>query len=436
MSDEKPWVVIAGGGTAGHVLPALAVAEALREDGVPVGKILFVGSRRGIEARLVGEAGFPILVLPGRGIRRALSLDNIKNVAGLGAAFVRAVTLLVRKRPAVVFSVGGYASVPCSLAAVLLRIPLVLAESNARAGLAIRSVARFAKATATAFAGTGLPRAVVLGNPVRASVVALGAAVADSGLSPDAGDTRRSSRAGLGMPLDVPMVGIFGGSLGARHINETVYGLCERWNDRAIVIHHVVGERDFESAQAWLASFRARYPTPRLDYRQIRYEDRMDLVYGAADLVVCRAGATSIADLAIVGMPAILIPLPSAAEDHQSANAEAVAADGACVHVRQSELSVERLATEIDGLLRSPGRRQAMAAAQRNRARPGAAQDIAALLERFAARPAPRSPVAALHESRTGAVAPTAGAHMPAAPPPEVPEPGPGTSRPDGNPEP
>ena len=198
---------------------------------------------------------------------------------------------------------------------------------------------------------------------------------------------RTSSRHDLGVPLDAPMLSVFGGSLGARSINEAVFGLCEQWIDRSMVIHHVIGERDYDDAKNWLATFRSRFPASKLDYRQIRYEDRMDLVYGASDVVVCRAGATSIADLAIAGLPAILIPLPSAAEDHQSANAANVAAVGASIHLPQSELSVERLGHEIDDLLLHPDKRTAMTAAQHRRARPNAANDIADLLRKFATRP-------------------------------------------------
>ncbi len=394
---KAPWVVVAGGGTAGHVLPAIAVAESLRDGGLAADDVLFVGSKRGIEGRLVGDAKFPIVLLPGRGIQRSFTLGNVKNLLGLGAAFVRAFGLLVRRRPAVVFSVGGYASVPCAFSAVLLRIPLVLAESNARAGVAIKSVARFAKATATAFDGTGIPRAVVHGNPVRASVLALTAHDGAHGGEPSvdvaakhAAAVRESSRHDLGVSDATPMLSVFGGSLGARSINEAVFGLCDQWHDRAMVIHHVIGDRDYAEAQKWLSGFRERFPQTSLDYRQIRYEDRMDLVYGASDVVVCRAGATSIADLAIAGVPAVLIPLPTAAEDHQSANASNVAASGASVHLPQSELSVERLGREIDDLLNHPEKREAMAAAQRRRARPTAAQDIADLLRKHAARREPR----------------------------------------------
>ena len=388
MARKKPWIVVAGGGTAGHVLPALAVAESLRSQGVPSDDMLFVGSQRGIENRLVPEAGFPIVLLPGRGIQRAFRLSNLRNLLALGAAFLRAFVLLARSRPAVVLSVGGYASVPCAFSAVALRIPLVLAESNAKAGMANRSVARFAKATATAFGSTGLPRASVVGNPVRSSVAELGASLDPS----QHGSTARaSSRHDLGVPVDAQMVSVFGGSLGARRINATVFELCERWVDRPIVIHHVVGERDADAGSQWLATFRDRHRHAVLDYRQIRYENRMDLVYGASDLVVCRAGATSIADLATVGMPAILIPLPSAAEDHQSANAAAVATDGACVHLPEKELSVERLASEIDALLNDHDRMRSMADAQRRRARPNAAFDVTAILAAHASRPMPHN---------------------------------------------
>ncbi len=405
LSLDKDWVMIAGGGPAGHVLPALAVADQLTDEGCPNEAIAFIGSRHGIEARLVTTAGYRIVVLPGRGIQRALSVRNVLNIVGLGAAFVRAFALMIRQRPAIVFSVGGYASVPCSFAAVVLRVPLVLAESNAKAGLAIRSVARFAKVTATAFDATALPRAVVTGNPVRRAVLDLAKGYTDQTNCVDAtvaaanyghSTVRRTARRDLGVPADIQMISIFGGSLGARAVNAVVFELCERWRDRVLVIHHVLGERDFTIGQEFLQTFRSKFPEAVLDYRQIRYEDRMDLVYGASDLVVCRAGATSIADLSIVGMPAILIPLPSAAEDHQSANAVAVAREGAAVHLPQNELSADRLAVEIDALLNDSARWLAMSVAQHKRARPRAAHDIAALLHQFAARPCPSSSHAVL----------------------------------------
>lgn len=381
--SKSPWIVIAGGGTAGHVLPALAIANELRSTGTPASVIHFVGSKRGLEGRLVTEAGFPITLLSGRGIQRKLALDNVGAVAGLVFGGFRAIALLARKRPAVVFSVGGYASTPCALAARLLRIPLVQAESNARAGKAISTFAGYAKATAVQFDGTGLPNAQLVGNPVRPEVLAL---FNDRRLSPIQ-VRQQQARRDLGYPIEQQFLAVFGGSLGARKINEAVFALVETWADRALSVHHVIGDRDFEAAQKWLNAWNEKTPLRALTYHQIRYEDRMDLVYAAADVFVCRAGGTSIADLAIAGVPAILIPLPSAAEDHQSANAKGVVADGGAVCVADKDCTAERLGHELSGILDDDTKHAEMSKAQLGRARPNAAANIVSLLDRFASRP-------------------------------------------------
>ena len=401
--SNSPWVVIAGGGTAGHVLPAIAIANELRATGTSASDIHFVGSKRGLEGRLVSEAGFPITLLSGRGIQRKLTSENVGAVAGLISGAARALWLLGRRRPAVVFSVGGYASTPCAFAARILRIPLVQAESNARAGKAISSFARYAKATAVQFGGTGLPHAELVGNPVRPEVLALYTdQLGDVGSlvdSPARADRRMKARRDLGYPTDQPLIAVFGGSLGARRINEAVFSLVEQWADRKLSVHHVIGDRDFEAAQQWLNTWAAKGQnakpanpaTPEefknLTYHQIRYEDRMDLVYAAADVFVCRAGGTSIADLAITGVPAILVPLPSAAEDHQTANAQGVVADGGAVLVADRDCTAERLAAELSAILENPAKQQAMRACQLRRARPNAAPAIVALLDQFASRP-------------------------------------------------
>ncbi len=421
--------MIAGGGTAGHVLPALAIANELRSTGTPASSIHFVGSKRGLEGRLVAGAGFPITLLSGRGIQRKLTVDNIGAVAGLIFGAIRAIVLLARRRPAVVFSVGGYASTPCALAARLLRIPLVQAESNARAGKAISAFAEYAKATAVQFEGTGLRNAVLVGNPVRPEVLALfptgatgslpsGATAREKSESnatiPSLGEKEEANQAlnsvaaqghdrqqevrqnevrqqvarrDLGYPIDQQFLAVFGGSLGARRINVAVFALMESWVDRPLSVHHVIGDRDFEAAQQWLTRWNQKIPTRALTYHQIRYEDRMDLVYAAADVFICRAGGTSIADLAIAGVPAILVPLPSAAEDHQSVNARCVAADGAAVCVADKECTAERLDKELSLILNDEARHEAMSQAQFRRARPQAAGDIVSLLDRFASRP-------------------------------------------------
>ena len=270
---------------------------------------------------------------------------------------------------------------PCALSAVVLRVPLVLAESNARAGAANRLVGRFAKASAVAFDGTGLPRAERTGNPVRPEILALAEGARDA--------VRASGRADLGVPEGMAFVAVFGGSLGAKRINEATWALCALWAERPIVIHHVVGERAAHDALAWKQSFEDAHPDRRLDYRLVSYEDRMDLVYAAADVAVCRSGATTIADLTIVGLSAILVPLPIAAADHQTLNARALSDDSAAVLVPDDELDGSRLAAELDALLASPQRRVAMEAAQRHHGQPRAAASITAILRRVARRPTP-----------------------------------------------
>lgn len=363
------WAVIAGGGTAGHVLPALAVGQALVERGHDPSSIHFVGSSRGIEARLVPAAGFDVTLLPGRGIARRLTPANAAAAIGIARAAVRALSLLVRHRPRVVLVVGGYASVPCALAAAALRVPMVVHEQNAVPGLANRLAARFARASASSFDGTDLPRAVTTGNPVRPEVVAIDRSA----------EGRAAAKEALGLPADRMVVAVFGGSLGARRINEAAKGLSQAWATRAdLAVYHVVGSRDWDS-------FGAPTQPPSAEgglvYRAVEYEERMPVLLAAADVAVCRAGGTSVAELATVGLPAVFVPLPIAPHDHQTANASALVSAGAAVLVPDPELTPERLMAEVGPLLDDGGRRRAMATAGRALARPDAADQVAALME-------------------------------------------------------
>ncbi len=374
---SRPWAIVAGGGTAGHVLPALAVGQELAARGVPKDRLLFVGSTRGIERTLVPAAGFPGLLLPGRGIQRRLTSQNVGAIAGLVAAGVRAFAVVATKRPAVVLSVGGYASVPVVVAAAALRVPIVVHEQNAKPGVANRLTAKVARAAAVSFANTALPRAVLTGNPVREEIGALTIG--------DRSAARAEARTTLGIANDRVMIVVFGGSLGARRINQAAESASALWRDRRdLAIYHVVGERDADRSLAE----QPELGPDGLDRRVVRYEHRMPLVFAAADIAVCRAGATSIADLAAAGLPSVLIPLPIAAEDHQTANAKAVVADGAGLLIADNELDGSRLVAAIEGLL-SGGALSAMASAALRRARPSAASDVADLLERHASRPRP-----------------------------------------------
>lgn len=369
-ADPRTWALVAGGGTAGHVLPGVAIGRALVARGHQPESIHYVGSARGIEARLVPQAGFGLTLLPGRGLQRRLTRANVGAIWGLARAAVRAFGLLLRHRPRVVVALGGYASVPCAFAAVVLRVPLVVVEQNAVPGAANRLTGRFARAAAVAFPGTPLPRAHVTGNPVREEILAV-----------DRVSGRDDVRRALGLPADRQVLAVFGGSLGARRINLAVVDALAAWADRSgLAVRHVVGERDWELVTARL---------PDLDgepvvYQPVRYEDRMDLVLTAADLAVCRAGATTVAELGAVGLPAVLVPLPGAPGDHQTANARVLEGAGGAVVVPDGELDGARLVAEVDRLLADPGQLAAMGKAAATTARRDAADAVARLVEEHA----------------------------------------------------
>ena len=341
--SDRPsvWVVIAGGGTAGHVHPGLAVARALVRRGREPESIHFVGSARGVERDLFPAAGFELTLLPGRGIQRQLTWQNLKSAGGLAQAVVQARRLLRRLRPAVVLGLGGYASVPCALAARLLRIPLVVSEQNAVPGLANRLAGRWARASAVSFPGTKLPRAVLTGNPVREEVQRV-----------NRDKDRSAARASLGVGEERCLIVVASGSLGAARINRAAFEAVSQWTDRQdLAVYHVIGRRDWQE----LAHLRPDLSDATLDYRAVEYEMDMPKVYAAADLVIGRAGASSVAELAVVGLPSVLVPLPGAPGDHQTANATHLAAVGGAVMVPDAEMGGTRMVEEVDSLLKVPG---------------------------------------------------------------------------------
>ena len=375
----ETYAIIAGGGTAGHVVPGLAIAEELVHQGVARDAVHYVGSARGIETRLVPEAGFPLTVLPGRGIQRRLTVENLRSLWGILGAIVTGIRLVRRLRPAVVVGLGGYASVPCVIGAVLWRVPIVVAEQNAVPGVANRLAGRFAKACAVSFEGTDLPRATVTGNPVRPEVVALA--------DPDP-KRRHQARAQLRVPDDRTLLAVFGGSLGARRLNDATAEVAAAWSDRSdLAIRQVSGSRD----HAEIAARLDLSADAALVHELVEYEDDMPTVYAAADLVVCRAGASSVAELAVAGVPAILVPLPWATGDHQTANARAMVDVGAAVLVPDAEFDAERMRADVGALLDDPDRRREMAAAAERFARPDAASAVVELVFAHARRPHSRA---------------------------------------------
>lgn len=370
--DPSTWALIVGGGTAGHVLPGIAVAGELERRGHPASSIHFVGAERGIEATLVPESGFEITLLPGRGIQRKLTFANFGAIWGLIRAVFKALALVRRRRPSVVLALGGFASVACSFAAVIWRVPLVVADQNARAGASNRLFGRFAKACAVPFAETDLPRKVVTGNPVREEILA---AARDQ--DPVA------ARKILGLPEDRTLIVAFAGSLGSRRLNEAVVGAVEQWAERTdLAVHHVIGTRDWDARQT--------PATSGIHYQVVAYEQRMATVLEAADLVICRSGGTTVAELTVMGLPSILVPLPIATRDHQRANAAELVKVGGAVLVSDDEFDTERLVAEVAKILgdgTDGSRLDAMAVASRRLGHPDAAIGVADLIELHAAKP-------------------------------------------------
>jgi len=357
------YALVTGGGTGGHVYPALALADELVARGHPRDSIRFVGSARGLEVTAVPAAGYHLDVLPGRGFDRARSwralARNLRTAWDTVVAVARAVSIVRRERPSVVVGVGGYASLPTVVAARLYRVPTVVHEADAHPGLANRIATRLGALPAVSWPGTPLPHAVVTGNAIR----------------PNVARVRRA-------PVTPPVVAVVGGSLGARRINRATLALADLWRDRDdVVVHHVTGVRDYEECRTqWVA---LGFPGPPLDYRLVRYEDHMDALYSDATVMVCRSGGMT-AELAAVGMPSVLVPLPGAPGDHQTRNAEVFRDAGAAVVVADDELDGTRLRTELDPLLADRARLDAMSQAARALARPDATARFADLVEEAA----------------------------------------------------
>jgi UDP-N-acetylglucosamine--N-acetylmuramyl-(pentapeptide) pyrophosphoryl-undecaprenol N-acetylglucosamine transferase len=432
-------VVIAGGGTGGHIVPSLQIARGLVARGRRPESIELYGSTRGQEATTWPKTEFPYRLLPGRGIRRSLKPSaigaNVGAIAGLAWACARASGSFLVRRPRVVVIVGGYASFPAGAAAVLTRTPLVCMTTDAVPGAVNRLLGRFAAANAVAFEHSELPRAQVTGSPVRPELHPLDRTVAESA----------SGRTGLGLPPDRLTVAAFGGSLGARRINDAVAELAREWasyGDRTL--YHVTGRRDFDdyvdASEAGRMSVSgdagAKVPgsasgsgsgsgsvsnsrseknalfdraagdagetegavgddesdavggvesaDARLFYRVVPFEERMPELYAAADVCVTRAGAMTVAELSITGVPSILVPLPGAPRDHQNRNAQALVEIGSAVLVPDAECDGQRLAKELEALLSDPERLRRMNHVAREHSHPDAANRVAELIDAHA----------------------------------------------------
>ncbi|HEX2833294.1 MAG TPA: undecaprenyldiphospho-muramoylpentapeptide beta-N-acetylglucosaminyltransferase [Thermoanaerobaculia bacterium] len=348
-------LMIAGGGTGGHIYPAIAIArEAIARDANR--RVVFVGTEYGLEKTIVPKAGFPLEFIQVGGLKGKGGLDLIRNLARLPLGFIQAFRLIGKHKPDVVLGVGGYSSGPVLIAAVLRRVPTIIHEANAFPGLANRGVSRFVTAVAVAFADA-LPRlgrskdGVVTGNPIRAEFF---------NHQPPAANGR-------------PRLLIFGGSQGSRVINNAILAALPLLEPTFEIVHQT-GPTDHEKVAA------AYRETKFANARVVPYLDPMVDELAAADLVVCRAGAMTLGELAAVGKAAILIPFAAATNNHQEVNARVVEQAGGAIVLTEKELTAERLASAIGEVFGDPQRAARMSAAAKALALPDATKKIVDLI--------------------------------------------------------
>jgi UDP-N-acetylglucosamine--N-acetylmuramyl-(pentapeptide) pyrophosphoryl-undecaprenol N-acetylglucosamine transferase len=345
-ASSKLACVIAAGGTAGHVRPALAVGEALRDRGVTV---TFAGTPDRVESRLVPEAGFPLDTFPVTGLPRRPSAAQLRAAWLASAAPAHCLAILRRRRPDVVLGAGGYVAGPMVVAARLRRIPAAVTEADAHLGLANRLAAPFAQRLLLAYEIPGRTgrKVRVVGRPIPRA---------------HRGATRDEGRARFGLPVDAPVVAVFGALAGARSLNELA---VEAWGEAGPAVLHVCGERDYESL---------RPRCTREDYVLVPQTDQFGEALAAADVAVSRAGGT-VWELAAAGIPAVLVPYPYATADHQTLNAKHFERGGGAVVV--PDVEVDRVPGLVDELLSDPARLAAMRDAMLELARPDAADVVA-----------------------------------------------------------
>ena len=354
-------VLIAAGGTGGHIYPGIAVAkEVMRRDAES--RVMFVGTARGLETRLVPQSGFELSLIESAGLKNVSLMARVRGLLLLPKSFLAARRLIREFKPDIVLGAGGYVTGSVLLMAALMRVPTLVMESNALPGWTNRVLARFVDKAAVSFEQS-LPyfrgKGVVTGNPVRREFF----------------DIPAKRREGERFSLLV-----FGGSQGARAINDAMIAALQNLTEQRerLFVTHQTGEADFERVRrGYVDAGWAEHGDVR------RYIDDMVAEFAATDLIVCRAGATTSAELVAAGKVAIMIPFPFAADDHQRKNAEALEAAGAARMILQQELTGERLAKEIAALVNEPAAITRMEEASRRMARGDAAQATVDLMEKL-----------------------------------------------------
>lgn len=361
-AERRLRILIAGGGTGGHIIPALAIADELKAR--HSAELLFVGTSRGLESRLVPQAGYPLELIRAGQLNHVSLGTRLRTFVDLPFGLWQCIRLLRRFRPAIVIGVGGYASGPIMAAAILLRIPTLAFEPNAVPGLANRLIGARVQAAAVNFqpAARYFRGARITGIPVRAEFFHLPPRP----------------------PGAAPHLLVFGGSQGARVLNRLVPAIAASLLEQipGLTLLHQAGARHADST---LAAYQASGAPP--DRWQVQpFLDDMPRRFAAADLVLCRSGASTVAELSAAGKPAILVPFPQAADDHQRRNAEVMADAGAARILLEPDLTPEQLQGTLRDLFADPARLRTMAESARGLAHPDAAEKIAAMTLALARR--------------------------------------------------
>lgn len=355
VSEPALTVIIAGGGTGGHIYPGIAIAQEFKRRNAAT-EVIFVGTARGLETRIVPRAGFRLELIAVAALKGVSLMKRISSLLLLPKSFFVVRSLLKKYRPDVVIGVGGYSSGPVVMTAATMGIPTLIAEQNALPGFTNRVLGRFVRAAAVSFSEARAffgDKAEITGNPVRAEFFTVPEKHADD---------------------DRIHLLLTGGSQGARAINEAMIAALPLLQSESarLAITHQTGEQDFDKVKA-------AYTEQGIAAEVKPFIERIVDEFARADLVICRAGATTVAELAAAGRPALMIPFPFAADDHQRKNAEAVARAGAGRMILQADLTGEKLAAEILQLVRAPQTLRQMAAQSRELAHQDAAARVVAL---------------------------------------------------------
>lgn len=358
-------VAFAGGGTGGHLYPALAVANELKNCGADM---LFFEASQGVGCSIIPRSGYKVVPIWAHGLSGSI-FEKIAAVFRMGVGFVQSLIRLAEFAPQVLIASGGYVCAPVALAAKVLGIPVILLEQNAFAGKSARLIAQFASCVCVSWPGEykSLPREKLLltGNPIRSAIVSCNA---------------EEARAKLKIPAGKRCFAVIGGSQGAASLNKAVLSLLPRLAGKDMTLIHLTGEKNYDEVTSRSSELVA---DAKLDYRPMAYCDDMASLYAACDMVVCRAGATTLSEIAARGVPSILVPYPYAAENHQEANARILESHGAAMVILDKQVETD-LEPALLELIDDEAKLKAMGGAARTLGRPEAAAVVTGLALKLA----------------------------------------------------